>query len=155
MESGAERNRLSDIGLLRLRHSAASVIAALMLLASCDSTSPTTSPGITGLPVPVHAVTSAPPGVLLVCRRARQEGVLAADPRDPRRVWLEAADGRLDLNWPPGFRVVFGEPSVVIAPDGTVVAQVGRRIQLGGGLVASGDAFNACIINGRDWLAPD
>jgi hypothetical protein len=58
------------------------------------------------------------------------------------------------LNWPPGFLVVFGEPTVVIAPDGTVVAQVGRRIQLGGGLVASGDAFNACIINGRDWFAP-
>lgn len=97
------------------------------------------------------AIASAQPGVAQTCTAAALQGVLAADRADPRLVWLEARGSRVDISWPRGFMVRFGQSTELIAPDGTAVAKVGDQLDLGGGFGPDGDVFGACSLNGRTY----
>lgn len=98
------------------------------------------------------AIASAQPGMLLVCDKALLSGFLAADPADPRLVWLVGSDGsRIDVNWPRGFAVRFDPEPALITPAGGVAARAGQRVDLVGGFSSRDGHFNACEVNGRNW----
>lgn len=86
------------------------------------------------------------------CEMALATGRLEASPEDPRLTWLESPDGSESrLIWPPGFGIRFPDRAEVVAPDGTIVAIAGTRVELTGGF-SDGDAFYVCGVNGTMWL---
>ena len=91
------------------------------------------------------------PGVLTACEKALTGGTLSASPDDPKLAWVMAPEGRIDIVWPPGFGIRFGEAAEIVSQDGTVVATAGERVTLGGGFSINGRTFVACEINGKDW----
>jgi len=114
------------------------------------ATSLTSTSPVAALLLPA-AIASSEPRVAQSCTEAALQGVLAGDPADPRLLWLQAQGSRIDINWPRGFTVRFGQPTELIAPDGTNVAKVGDQLQLGGGYGPNGDIFGACSVNGRTY----
>lgn len=97
------------------------------------------------------AFSTPQPGLLTACEKALTAGILMASPDDLKLAWLMAPEGRIDLVWPPGFGIRFGESAEVVSPDGTVVAAAGQTVALGGGFSADGRTFAACEVNGKDW----
>lgn len=83
-----------------------------------------------------------PPGAVRACRAALAEGVLAGDPDDAEVAWLVGRDGaRQAILWPFGYSARFDPGLELIAPNGTVIARAGDRLELGGG-VGDTDRFS-------------
>lgn len=61
---------------------------------------------------------------------------LAADPNfDGGCVWLESDQRRLSVIWPYGYSVRFGATVDLLDEDGSVVAQAGDELEIGGAIL--------------------
>jgi hypothetical protein len=111
-----------------------------------------------GVPMVVYDLPTTPPnsnGGLNVCLTALLSGVLQGSPEDARFAWVIAADGlRVDVDWPPGFRVRFSDALELLDQSGSVVARGGDELTLGGGTSPSGNSFGVCSINGTTFGGP-
>jgi hypothetical protein len=84
------------------------------------------------------------------CGAMLMKGVtLAADPTDPRLVWVETTAVQFELRWWPGTRVVFGSPSRIVTSTGAVAARIGETVDLTGGFLESSTVFSVCQVDGR------
>ncbi len=80
-------------------------------------------------------------------------GVLAGDPNDRERVWLENGKWRYSVVWPEGFRVRFEPTAVVYRPDGVAVARAGDGVELTEAWVSHAGNFDDPYRFGECWEA--
>ena len=95
-----------------------SAVVILVLLTAACATAPPASPSagtVLGLPEIVPA-----PGPNVGCAGSAPLVVVRIDPSAEPAAWFELAGARLDVLWPPGYRVVT-DPRVVIDPRGEIV----------------------------------
>jgi hypothetical protein len=123
------------------------LVAAALLVVGCAGPAPTAAPTLG----PNQYVLPSDPGMVLgpdetprACAGVGLDAVLVASASDPRKVWLDDAitGGRIELVWPPGFTVRFGEGT---AFD---VLNAAGKVAIVGGSHVSG----ACVGADAYWL---
>ncbi|HEV2951461.1 MAG TPA: hypothetical protein VGZ51_05105 [Actinomycetota bacterium] len=94
---------------------------ALAGLVGCSApTSPVPTPRIVELPRPQPVAGGSG------CAGAAPEVTVRLDPASEPPAWFEFDGGRLDVLWPPGYRLL-EDPIVVIDPQGRIVLRDGDR----------------------------
>jgi hypothetical protein len=79
----------------------------------------------------------------IACMTALLEGTLVQDARTG--LGVAGRDGPVvPVIWPNGWVAIDGVPVTLVAADGRVVARVGDRIALGGGMVPPGETWLTC-----------
>jgi len=116
-------------------------LLAAIAIASCSTTAPTATPNaVTSSIAPLSGdelplLTEAPGLVGEGCGGVGFNATLAGSVSDPRLVWLVAhglgsssASGRVDVVWPPGYRVRFSPTLEVLDGSDTVQLRGGDPV---------------------------
>lgn len=125
---------------MRPRLLLALVLTIAIACIGCDAPSDATKS-----PAAVIALATQPPmpGGPVACMAALLEGPLVRDPRTGLGIGID--DGQsVPVRWPNGWQALDTVPIVLVNANGDVVAQVGDRLALGGGLGPPGETWIVC-----------
>ncbi len=123
-------------------------VAAVVAAGACGLSAPSLparTPGPNEYALPADpTMVLGPNATPLACAGVGLDAVLVGSADDRRKVWLEDAQtsGRIELVWPVGFTVQFGQGAAF-----DVLNPAGKSVIVGGSHVSG-----ACVGGGAYWL---
>jgi hypothetical protein len=112
---------------------AATVLAVVVTCIGCDQPPAATPRPAAVIPLAIQEPVTVDGVVTEVCMAALLEGTLVRDERTGLGVAV-AGSGVVPVRWPKGWTAVGTTPVMLVDADGGVVARVGDRVAMGGGM---------------------